>query len=264
MGKRTSKLATADTFRQTETTNTLINAPATDVVANNGALIVATPVVTAKSYVEHCKIIEKGLLSVKKAFFDIAFALEWIDTNQAYSMSEYKDIVEFAKKQYGIGRSSTYNYLNIVRRFGERNAENGEIKSLKSGYKNYSPTQLLIMLDATDEEIETCHIKSTMTCAQIKSLIKSLHTIEDSKADSGNAGTDFEDSETENFEAESSEPEIKESKTGNKQYSKKNNLLTIKSLDDFEKCKDSIFELIKKTLSQDGLQCAVSINMEWN
>ncbi|MDE7321782.1 MAG: hypothetical protein K2N73_03470 [Lachnospiraceae bacterium] len=273
MGKRISDKTTADMFSQTENTeNTEVVTSATEVEAENGTTVITTPLMDAKSYNSCIRKINDALTAVRKSFFKIAFALEWIDHTNAYNLDGCDNVESFAKKKFGIGKTSTYNYIHVARRFGaERDEKTGEIKDLKDAFKSYSPTQLIILYDSkvTDKEIEDLDINPTLTCAEIKNRIKGLDAIEDKPksndtGDNNTGDSDTTASSTNESEDDTTISEDSDITTDGRQYIKTNNLLTIASLEDFDRQKDTILDLIRKTLSQDGLQCSVTINMAWN
>lgn len=282
MGKITSKKATADMFSQTENTeNAEVTTTAAEVIAENDTTVITTLLMDAKSYNSCIKKINDALTAVRKSFFKIAFALEWIDNTNAFVLDECDSIESFAKNKFGIGKTSTYNYIHVARRFGaDRDEKTGEIKELKAAFKSYSPTQLIILYDSkvTDKQIEDLGINSALTCAEIKNRLKGLNSIEDKPKSNDTGDSDTGDNDTNDSgttvsssnESTDDTTILEESgimtdgRQVSQQYTKTNNLLTIASLEDFDKQKDSILELIRKTLSQDGLQCSVTINMAWN
>ncbi len=283
MGKRTSRKTTVDMFDNTEnsqTENTETAAVPAEVIAETDP-ISAAPLADGKTYSAHVRKINDALLAIKKSFFKIAYALEWIDVTKAYEFDGYENIESFAKDCFGIGRTSTYNYIHVARRFGrERDADTGEIGSLKDPYRMYSPTQLVILYDSglDDQQIEELGIESNLTCAEIKKRIRELSPVEDkpkhNMTDNGASDSSITDngasdsSITDNGASDSGTgktPDGKREPARDKaHYVNTNSLLTVTSLEDFDRQKDDILDLIRKTLSQNGFQCAVTINMSWN
>ncbi len=273
MGKRTSRKTISDMFDNAEnsqTENTETAAVPAEVIAETD-VIAAAPLADGKSYTAHIRKINDALLAIKKSFFKIAYALEWIDATSAYEFDGYENIESFARDCFGIGRTSTYNYIHVARRFGtERDADTGEISSLKDPYRMYSPTQLIILYDSglDDQQIEELGIDSTLTCAEIKNRIRGLSLMEDkpknNNSDNGTPDNGITDSGAPDSGTDKT-PDGKREPAGDKaHYARTNSLLTVTSLEDFDRQKNDILDLIRKTLSQDGFQCAVTISMSWN
>lgn len=280
-----SSETTAGIFEQTENRqaeNTEIATVPAEITAENGAEVMTIPPADEKSYKSNIKKINDALTAVKKSFFKIAFALEWIDSAKAYVFDGYENIESLAKERFGIGRTSTYNYIHVARRFGAgRNADTGEITGLNEDYKAYSPTQLIILYDSgvTDEQINDMGITPALTCSEIKSFLKVYGLIgdkpktpiPDGRTDSGDAGSGDADGDgiTDNVSMPAPQGSADKTPDGNitadsPRQAGAYNLYTIASLDAFDREKDKILDTIKNALSQDGLQCSVTISMSYD
>lgn len=290
MGKRTSRKATPDMFDNAENSqveNTETATVPAEIIVENGTEVATIPPADEKSYKSNIKKINDALAAVKKSFFKIAFALEWIDSAKAYVFDGYENIESLANERFGIGRTSTYNYIHVARRFGAgRNADTGEITGLNEDYKAYSPTQLIILYDsgATDEQINDMGITPALTCSEIKSFLKvhgligdkSKTPIPDGRMDSKDTGskdTGSGDADGDGIIDNGSMPAPQDSagKTpdGNitadsPRQAGTHNLYTVASLDAFYREKEKIFDTIKNALSQDGLNCSVTITMTYD
>lgn len=114
--------------------------------------------------------------SAEKAYLSIALALYEIDRQKLYQVKEYDCITVFAEATYGIKSSQTYNYLNIVKRFGDVQSD-GSCAALKKEYGKYSVSQLVRMLRISDENLK--EINSSMTVKAIELMGRAFQ--EDSK-----------------------------------------------------------------------------------
>ncbi len=284
MGRKMSSETTTGISGQTEnsqTENTESMVAPAETTVENGTEVMTISLADEKSYKSSIKKINDALSAVKKSFLKIAFALEWIDTTRAYELDGYENIESLAKDRFGIGRTSVYNYIHVARRFGAgRNVDTGEITGLDEAYKAYSPTQLIILYDSgiTNGQIKDIGITPALTCAEIKSLVKSRgltsdkpknNTPDNGTSDSGITDGGTPDSSiTDGGTPDSGTEKTPDGKCGPARdkghYAKTNSLLTVTSLEDFDRQKNDILDLIRKTLSQDGFQCAVTISMSWN
>lgn len=219
----------------------------------------------------------------RSLFLKIAFALEWIDTTRAYELDGYENIESLAKERFGIGRTSAYNYIHVARRFGAgRNADTGEITGLNEAYKAYSPTQLIILYDsgATDRQINDMGITPAFTCSEIKNFLKfhgligekTKTSIPDNRTDTGNMdsnGTTDSDVTTDNGSMPASQGSAGRTPDGNAtaespRQAGVHNLYAVSSFDAFDRDREKILDTIKNALSQDGLNCTVTITMTYD
>lgn len=95
--------------------------------------------------------IRKEMCNIQNSFVVIGFQLHWIKANNMYRVLNYKNICEYAEKEYNIKKSTCNNLISIIENFAERD-ENGEvIESITECYRNYSSTQLLAMIGMPEE-----------------------------------------------------------------------------------------------------------------
>ena len=108
------------------------------------------------------KLIKKKLIAGEASLYDVASALEWFKSSQAYRTYGYKSFAELADKRYGIKKTEAYSYVSVVERFSN------------SGVcKPYSISQLMAALPLTDFEIYA-HLKPEMSVREIKKIVKKL------------------------------------------------------------------------------------------
>ncbi|MBD5402233.1 hypothetical protein HDR58_05480 [bacterium] len=95
--------------------------------------------------------IREEMGNIQNSFVVIGFQLHWIKANNMYRVLDYKNICEYAEKEYNIKKSTCNNLISIIENFAERD-ENGEvIESIVECYRNYSSTQLLAMIGMPEE-----------------------------------------------------------------------------------------------------------------
>ena len=251
--EETTKTVTADTATaETATENEPMNPPTEVIDADNIVVVMADK----KAITAHLKALDDCFKGVEKTFFKVAFNLHWFYKTNAYIDIDgkgYKNIEQFARDRYGISKPTTYNYINIVGKFGKPN-ENGDITELLSSYKDFSSTKLLCMLNMDDDTLMKCTPK--MTVAEIKKLLAQSKGIE-CKEDAAETA-DGNDSDTTD-----SEKTEKKSVTRTA-YANTQELYSIKSVDDFEKHAKEIMDTLKKALAQDnGTDYGISIQMFW-
>lgn len=89
--------------------------------------------------------------NIQNSFVIIGFQLHWIKTNNMYRVLNYKNICDYAEKEYNIKKSTCCNLINIIENYAERD-ENGEvIESITECYRNYSSSQLVAMIGMPEE-----------------------------------------------------------------------------------------------------------------
>jgi len=103
-----------------------------------------------QEFQERSRIIREQMLDIQKAFITIGFQLHWIRENNMFRVLNYKSIYDYAEKEYGIKRTTCFNFISIIENYAERD-ENGEvIESIADCYRNYSASQLVAMLGMPD------------------------------------------------------------------------------------------------------------------
>lgn len=181
----------------------------------------------------------------KNYFFQIGFALYWFDDTTSYQFipgSQYDNIADFAKDRYGISKATTYQYLAVIKKFGQINPKTGEIDAIQDEYKDYKSTALIIMAGMTDEQLAKC--SPSMKTKELKAIRDGVPLIEDKQ-------------------------------NGDKEHAKKPKspvsksnmqpLFRIENITDLENRSKEILEAIKKVLMQDnGTNYSIDISMTWD
>lgn len=114
--------------------------------------IVESPLKLMKQeFQKRAQVIKEQMHNIQNAFITIGFQLHWICNNNMYRVLNYKNVYEYAKKEYGIKKTTCCNFISIIENYADRD-ENGEvIESISSCYRNYSAGQLVAMLGMPDE-----------------------------------------------------------------------------------------------------------------
>lgn len=247
----TAKTATAETVTENEPMN-----PPTEIIEKKDVVVVMAD---KKAITAHLKSLDECFKGVEKTFFKVAFNLHWFYETNAYIDIDgkcYKNIEQFARDRYGISKPTTYNYINIVDKFGKPN-ENGDITELLPCYKDFSSTKLLCMLNMDDDTLMKCTPK--MTVAEIKKLLAESKGIE-CKEDTAETA---ETADGNNGDTADSEKTEKKSVTRTA-YANSQELYSIKTVEDLESHAKEIMDALKKALSQNnGTDYGISIQMFW-
>ena len=209
-------------------------------------------VADVKSINKHLKTLDSIFDAFRKNyFFAIGFGLYWFDDTGAFQQigsKAYSTIADFAKDRYGISKATTYQYLAVIKKFGQINPDTGEIDSIQDKYREYKSTALIIMAGMTDEQLSKC--TPGMKTKELKAIRDGL-LLEDKEQKTD----DIKSNSTLPFD---SKPQPSQNRNSQK-------LFEIKDTEDFEKRSRGIMDTIKRTLSQNnGKQYHVEINMTWD
>ena len=124
-----------------------------------------------KSDLDRCtEKIQKEVLNVTSSFLYIGFLLYECDYEKTYLEKGYSSVVEYAQAELGFKKSSTYNFIKVLLRFGQSKGGFPNYQ-LTNQYNKYSYSQLVEMLSLSDTQV-TC-INSDMTIKEIRSFKKS-------------------------------------------------------------------------------------------
>lgn len=128
---------------------------------------------TVKELTKRVKAIHSALSVVEKNFIKISFDLYWIYTSKAYKSMGCESITDFAQKEFGLSKTTTYDYLNLVERFGERDKEGKLLEGkIDPVYKDYSTSKLSAISGLSDKEIKSLDITPDMSTRDIKKAVK--------------------------------------------------------------------------------------------
>lgn len=193
----------------------------------------------------HLKALDDAIDAVRKEyFFIISFNLYWFYKTLAYrSLGDkfYSSVSDFAKDRYGISKATTYQYLEVVEKFGKLNPKTGEIDAIQDEYRDYKSTALIIMAGMTDKQLARCN--PSMKTKELKCIRDDVPFITDKR------------NKDKQQKKQSLAPQNPNTQP----------LFKIESITDFEKRSKEIMEAIKKVLMQNnGTSYHVDINMTWD
>ena len=116
------------------------------------AQVVDSPLKQMKQeFTERTNVIKQEMRNIQNSFLVIGFQLHWIKANNMYKVLNYKNIMDYAEKEFGIKKSTCCNFINIIETYAERD-ENGEvIESIAECYRNFSSSQLIAMIGMPEE-----------------------------------------------------------------------------------------------------------------
>ena len=171
MKENTTKTAT------TKKTTTKATAKQLPKAVMNKPIISETDKIIAsqKKFLEtKTKAIRKEMGNVEKAFIRIGYELHEVSTvynANTFKVLGYKDIYDYANKEFNIARGTCSDFINVIEQFGKRD-ENGKLlPELDDKYKDFSSSKLSVMITMGDDELK--QVKSDMTVKAIKALKKS-------------------------------------------------------------------------------------------
>ena len=121
---------------------------------------------------DHTEKIINSLQSISKEFLKVGYLLWEVNKYKWYELAGYESIIEYSNNELSLRKSQTYNFINVIERFGL--VENGSKKymKLKEGFEDYNFSQLCEMLPIDDDKIKL--INPDMSCKAIRELKKTL------------------------------------------------------------------------------------------
>lgn len=173
------------------------------------------------AYKKDIALIKRELGKVESSTMSIALALHRIYSTKSYELVDYKNICELAKDMFGFSKSTCYNFINIVERFG---IENNGTWEIAEQYRKFTYSQLLALIDVDKEKLSL--FSSDMSVRDIKGKVKAL---EDKEHE--------EDGEQTVLSSDGSEVVIPSQET-------RNTLITCKGKEEYDKKIDDIDRLI--------------------
>lgn len=104
-----------------------------------------------QEFAERSQVIKEQMRNIQNAFITIGFQLHWIRENNMYRVLNYKNVYEYAEKEYGIKKTTCCNFISIVENYADRDENGNVVESIADCYRNYSASQLVAMLGMPDE-----------------------------------------------------------------------------------------------------------------
>jgi hypothetical protein len=108
--------------------------------------------------------IRANINSASRSFVAIGYYLKYVRDKQLHKEEGYENIWDFAKTEFGIGRSSASRFMAINDRF----SKDGNSPVLTEQYKDFSSSKLSEMLTMTDDQLEQVSIGTTV--AEIREI----------------------------------------------------------------------------------------------
>ena len=105
-----------------------------------------------QEFAERAQVIKEQMRNIQNAFITIGFQLHWIRENNMFRVLNYKNVYEYAEKEYGIKKTTCCNFISIVENYADRDENGNVIESISDCYRNYSASQLVAMLGMSDDE----------------------------------------------------------------------------------------------------------------
>lgn len=179
------------------------------------------------AYKKDVALIKRELAKVESSTLNIALAIHRIYSTKSYELVDYKNICELAKDMFGFSKSTCYNFINIVEKFG---IESNGVWQIGEQYKGFTYSQLLALVDVDEQKL--CLFNSDMSKREIIAKVKELNCSENS-----NRLENDEDCEQTVLSGDGSEVIIPSKET-------RNVLISCKGKEDYDKKIDDIDRLI--------------------
>lgn len=180
-----------------------------------------------KTVEKYAGTIRKELQSMEKSFLKIGHALYMISTiynSKSFKTIGYKDIYDFANKEFGIARGTCSDFIHIIEKFAKRDEKGNLLPELDERYKDYSSSKLSIMITMGEEELE--EVKPDMTVKAIKAVKGKKTTSNTSK----------------------SEPEVGNDIIDDNDFEISNVVISFRTLEEYNASIDKLDELIVRCL----------------
>lgn len=137
--------------------------------------------------------IKKYQKEIVESFYFIGFNLLEIHDLKLFKVKGYNNIVEYAEKELSYKKSTTYNLMNIVKKFGCNRIENNNNATIKHSkiniddkYKDYTYGQLKTMLSIPDEDLEKISPKMSVREIEVFKTILKSKNVSDKNTNSDN------------------------------------------------------------------------------
>jgi len=118
--------------------------------------------------------IQDNINSASRSFVAIGYYLKYVRDNELFKRDDYQNIWEFAKGEFGIGKSSASQFMSINDKF----SKDGNSPILLDQYKDFSSSKLAEMLTLSDEQLEQVTIATTRAeIREMKQPTKEIETV---------------------------------------------------------------------------------------
>ncbi|MBD5519644.1 MAG: hypothetical protein HDR03_00145 [Lachnospiraceae bacterium] len=153
VAKETDKTAVPRTADEHGQDNVAVEEPAPlSVIKNTDAEVIESPLKQMKAeFHQRAQVIKEQMRNIQNSFITIGFQLHWIRENKMYRVLDYRNVYEYAEKEYGIKKTTCSNIISIIENYAERDAAGNVVESIADCYRNYSASQLVAMLGMDDK-----------------------------------------------------------------------------------------------------------------
>lgn len=120
------------------------------------------------------KLIKQELSYVEKDKMSIAQRLQRIEDGKLYK-PRYDTLIEYCQKELDLDRRKVWEMQKVVYRFCEKRKTSNQYSTnyfVKSLFKNYTYTKLVLLIELTEDEITALNIDSSMTWREIHKIVK--------------------------------------------------------------------------------------------
>lgn len=123
-------------------------------------------------FVNICKVIDRNITRINDSFLNIAYLLHELKKFSWSNFSRYgcSDFYDFSKSRFGLGVTTTKNFLAIYDKFVIDDC--GEIPMLKEEYKDYGYSQLVELASVEASQLD--EFSPEMTVKEIRKKKKQL------------------------------------------------------------------------------------------
>jgi hypothetical protein len=111
------------------------------------------------------------LADIANTYLLVAYRVYEMDYFQSYKQKNYKNIVEACKDCLGFSKTTTYNMINIVKRFGEPDKSGYITYNSLFGVRDFKYSQLTEMLNLSDRQLKS--VTPETTVKQLREMKKS-------------------------------------------------------------------------------------------
>lgn len=117
-----------------------------------------------KSLEEATKIIKDTLETIKTEFMQIGSILKQVRDEELYKQENFKNITEYAKKTFDMGKSQVYAYIKVYEMYGN-----------DTRLKGYNFTQLRLLAENNKTVNEVLEFSTDITKKELTEKLKNVH-----------------------------------------------------------------------------------------
>lgn len=125
-------------------------------------------------YDSQTRYIKQDLRTNEKNLLEVAQRIARVKEEELYKIGNYKNINDYCLKEFNLDRRRVHECLKVVYRFCEKIKYYNSYSTsycVKSFFKEYDYTKLVLMHDMTEDEIIKLGIVPNMSCKEVKKII---------------------------------------------------------------------------------------------